>query len=695
MSSGVTALALRHFTVQPVRVPLKGNVPDDLYFGDIVRFNNTWIALAGLNTTTHALFVADDDDMKVWRATYNAGNADGRHSFVFTKDYIIAPVYSGYGLSENPSNVLHYSRDGKSWYEVEFPAGYTYAYIRSWTDVTETYGMFTAWHNGQLGVLITKDFQNWSFVEDFPDIPAEHTLHPWNLVQGANNDFYIYSHFENVGRDPASDTYGITHFYKSTGLPTQTSDWEKNGEFDDLVNLQFLTGDGGSYNTAVITTMFWSFVYTSDGLFNEWNDQDWIVSNDSRFLYRTKDFEISFLHLPIQAIRFFKSEIFGGLEQGYRRSLALKSNGADWNNWIPMPASEYNNLESNPINLKRSNTLQTRYTSVDSSETFDTWRTVRLINGSVLENDVEISTNSGGTFFQPSIFWNDSLIYGPMPPTPTPKPAGPITPTPTPKPVGPITPTPPTNPVEPITPTPPSKPVGSIPDNKITDALEDDKPFIKLNEGDSTVISEEALKAIKGQDKALEIELTNGLVISIEPKNITDDAKSIDLKIDLTITEKATTVNNVLFPANAIVLAPAAHGEFGFTISFTLTAQMLAEAGLNGNNVRLYYVSTDGTVTEMDRIKRNSDGSVTISISHASQYVLSEVAPQGTGGGGNIPQTGGGGDKPQTGGGGDIPQTGDNRSIVLPITILTLGVVCIIVTELYRRKLKRVTFNKD
>jgi len=95
----------------------------------------------------------------------------------------------------------------------------------------------------------------------------------------------------------------------------------------------------------------------------------------------------------------------------------------------------------------------------------------------------------------------------------------------------------------------------------------------------------------------------------------------------LSIAGKATVVNDVKYPPNSIIIAPSAHGDFGFEISFTITDGMFADAGLNGNNARLFHISTDGTVTENDRVKRNSDGSAIISISHASVYILSEEEP--------------------------------------------------------------------
>jgi hypothetical protein len=118
---------------------------------------------------------------------------------------------------------------------------------------------------------------------------------------------------------------------------------------------------------------------------------------------------------------------------------------------------------------------------------------------------------------------------------------------------------------------------------------------------------------IREGGKDIEIVLVNGLEITIDSAKITDKARSIDLNIDISI---ANNTRN-------IPIFPKAHGEFGFEISFTLSAEQIAEAGLNGNDVHLFYVDTDGSSTNKGKIKPNADGSVTISIDRASHYVLS------------------------------------------------------------------------
>ncbi|MDR2558288.1 MAG: hypothetical protein LBC86_01900 [Oscillospiraceae bacterium] len=126
---------------------------------------------------------------------------------------------------------------------------------------------------------------------------------------------------------------------------------------------------------------------------------------------------------------------------------------------------------------------------------------------------------------------------------------------------------------------------------------------------------------------SVNIVLANGRIIEIDPARITSEARETDLNIDIQITSQGNQVSGV--PANSIVIRPFDHGEFGFEISFVLSAEELEEAGLNGNSARLWHIDDDGKVVEDGRVTRNNDGSVTIGITRASYYVMSEDEPAG------------------------------------------------------------------
>jgi hypothetical protein len=166
-----------------------------------------------------------------------------------------------------------------------------------------------------------------------------------------------------------------------------------------------------------------------------------------------------------------------------------------------------------------------------------------------------------------------------------------------------------------------------ISDALFVQALQSDNPRIILSENSGSTISSTSLSLIRGSGKIVELELANGLVLSIDSSKISSNARSIDLNIDIVLTNRNTPVDGV--PDNSIVLFPATHGTFGFEISFTFTAVRLSGAGLSANTARFFYVDANGRVTEHSGIVRNVDGSVTLTIDRASFYVLSAEAPNG------------------------------------------------------------------
>jgi len=170
--------------------------------------------------------------------------------------------------------------------------------------------------------------------------------------------------------------------------------------------------------------------------------------------------------------------------------------------------------------------------------------------------------------------------------------------------------------------------------NVILEAIESgETPVIELAEMDGSVISAEVLQAIAESGVDVVVELENGLTFTIIADSISDDAAAFDLNITIDFTSRATmfatAANDVRVPANAIVISPNFHGDFGFEIQFSFTAEELAEAGINGNNVRLWYICDRGTVTDTGRVKLNADGSIEFTMDSASFYVLSEEKPEG------------------------------------------------------------------
>jgi hypothetical protein len=211
----------------------------------------------------------------------------------------------------------------------------------------------------------------------------------------------------------------------------------------------------------------------------------------------------------------------------------------------------------------------------------------------------------------------------------------------------------------------------SLNESDVNAAISTGEPLV-LEEGADTTISEEALQAIKDSEGTLTIVLPNGREITIRSEDISDNPKSIDLNFDVVITSRATPVYGVNVPANSVVIIPEASGEFGFTFSFTISAAELAAAGLNGNTVGLFHISSAGVITNRanQQLRRNSDGSVTLSLSSASRYVLSSTPPIRTGG---------------------APQMGDERTLIFSIIAIALGSIGIIGWTIYVSKIKRTS----
>jgi hypothetical protein len=167
-----------------------------------------------------------------------------------------------------------------------------------------------------------------------------------------------------------------------------------------------------------------------------------------------------------------------------------------------------------------------------------------------------------------------------------------------------------------------------VSDRTVEIALISDIPVvIMLDQGSSTVISEDALQAIKESGSVLQIALPNGIVVSIDSASITDGAVATDLNITLEVAQPGLKVGAVEFPDNSYIIMPSTHGDFGFELSFDISAEKLAEAGLMNVNVRLFHVSEFDEVTDYGPLAKNDDGSVTITISHASRWILADDTP--------------------------------------------------------------------
>lgn len=142
---------------------------------------------------------------------------------------------------------------------------------------------------------------------------------------------------------------------------------------------------------------------------------------------------------------------------------------------------------------------------------------------------------------------------------------------------------------------------------------------LKVADGKAAV-SESAIGLIAAGDEAVTFDVDTDDIdytVTIDPSDI-KEVKAINLALDVEVAEDDDT------GATCIIITPAQKGDFGMTIQITLPAAAFEDIDLDA--AELYYVNDDGEVSLVaDGLTVNSDGSVTIKISHASYYVISDV----------------------------------------------------------------------
>ena len=167
--------------------------------------------------------------------------------------------------------------------------------------------------------------------------------------------------------------------------------------------------------------------------------------------------------------------------------------------------------------------------------------------------------------------------------------------------------------------TPPSVSEETI--DAILDAEPGETVSVALEDGDTT-LDAEVFETLAGQDITLEIALEGGVTWTVNGQDIPADANLDDLDLGVEMNSDgipANVINAITGEVGTVQLTLAHDGDFGFTM--TLTAPLGAEnAGYWAN---LYHFDEDAerltfeTAAEID-----ADGSVSLSLSHASQYAI-------------------------------------------------------------------------
>ena len=160
---------------------------------------------------------------------------------------------------------------------------------------------------------------------------------------------------------------------------------------------------------------------------------------------------------------------------------------------------------------------------------------------------------------------------------------------------------------------------------KTIDAIRDAQPgdtvTVDLSRG-STKLDKEVFEELRGQDITLVIELGDGLSWTINGSDIPENAKLADIDLGVTMNSHGIPVdiiNAITGERGSIQLELAHNGAFGFTM--TLSAPLGTEnAGYWAN---LYHFDEDTNKMSFETAaKINSDGTASLSFSHASQYAI-------------------------------------------------------------------------
>ena len=158
-----------------------------------------------------------------------------------------------------------------------------------------------------------------------------------------------------------------------------------------------------------------------------------------------------------------------------------------------------------------------------------------------------------------------------------------------------------------------------------TDAIQEAQPgetvTVDLSNG-STKLDKEVFETLAGKDVTLMVDLGDGVSWTVKGTDISENADFTDLDLGVTMGSDGIpveVVNAITGERSSVQITLAHDGAFGFTM--TLTAPLGAEnAGYWAN---LYHFDEDaGTMTFETAAPIGSDGSVSLALSHASQYAI-------------------------------------------------------------------------
>ena len=158
-----------------------------------------------------------------------------------------------------------------------------------------------------------------------------------------------------------------------------------------------------------------------------------------------------------------------------------------------------------------------------------------------------------------------------------------------------------------------------------TDAIADAQPGETVTvdlSGGSTKLDKDVFEALAGKDVTLVVDLGDGVSWTVNGSDVPEDADFTDIDMGVTMNSDGIPVdiiNAITGERSSVQLTLAHDGAFGFTM--TLTAPLGAEnAGYWAN---LYYFDEDANAMTFETAAPiGSDGSVSLALSHASQYAI-------------------------------------------------------------------------
>ena len=144
---------------------------------------------------------------------------------------------------------------------------------------------------------------------------------------------------------------------------------------------------------------------------------------------------------------------------------------------------------------------------------------------------------------------------------------------------------------------------------------------INVDMNGSTVVPGDIFDSIKGKDITITFDMGNGILWSVDGKNITTDkAGDIDFSVKSGVkTVPVDIINNVTGESYSIQISLAHEGEFGFTAVLSIG---LGKENAGYTASLYYYNESTGELEFICKDQIAEDGTVSLAFTHASDYVI-------------------------------------------------------------------------